>query len=175
MGIRAGFRGPVAGADLWNEPNAGNFWNRPQSQYFEMWRRGYQRVRAAFPGQLIVGPSPSFVPSTTNAWWGQYLDYVRANNVVPDIISWHSLPGDPVANVAAANATLDARGIPHPRPYQINENGLSNEQNPGRRRRSGSAGRRCRSPCWRGTPRRRRHRTRSGPGSADSAPPDPWG
>lgn len=117
--------------DIWNEPNLGTFWNRPQSQYFEMWRRGYQRIRAAFPNHLIVGPSPAFVPSTTNVWWGEYLDYVRANNVVPDIISWHSLPGDPVANVAAANATLDSRGIAHPRPYQINEYGSYDEQNPG--------------------------------------------
>jgi len=51
--------------------------------------------------------------------------------VVPDIVSWHSLPGDPVVNVATANSTLDARGIAHPRPYQINEYGAGNEQNPG--------------------------------------------
>ena len=68
---------------------------------------------------------------STGGWWTQYLDYVKANNVVPDIISWHSLPGDPVANVAAANTTLDSRGIAHPRPYQINEYGAPNEQNPG--------------------------------------------
>jgi hypothetical protein len=36
-----------------------------------------------------------------------------------------------VANVAAANTTLDSRGIAHPRPYQINEYGAGNEQNPG--------------------------------------------
>ena len=79
---------------------------------------------------LIVGPSFAGVPST-GGWWTQYLDYVKANNVVPDIFSWHSLPGDPVANVATANSTLDSRGIAHPRPYQINEYGASNEQNPG--------------------------------------------
>jgi hypothetical protein len=116
--------------DIWNEPNLTLFWNRPQSQYFELWRRTYQRIRAAFPSHLIVGPSMAGVPST-GGWWVQYLDFVRANNVVPDIISWHSLPGDPVANVATANSTLDSRGIPHPRPYQINEYGASNEQNPG--------------------------------------------
>ncbi|GAA0538327.1 hypothetical protein GCM10010172_19550 [Paractinoplanes ferrugineus] len=117
--------------DIWNEPNISIFWNRPQSQYFELWRRTYQRLRADMPGTLIVGPSYAGVPTTSNgAWWNQYLDYVKANNVVPDIISWHSLPGDPVANVAAANSTLDARGIPHPRPYQINEYGAGNEQNP---------------------------------------------
>ncbi|ROP42709.1 RICIN domain-containing protein [Saccharothrix texasensis] len=116
--------------DLWNEPNITLFWNRPQSQYFELWRRTYQRIRAEFPTQPIVGPSCACVPSSSG-WWTQYLDFARANNTVPDIVSWHSLPGDPVANVATANATLDARGIPHPRPYQINEYGASNEQNPG--------------------------------------------
>ncbi|MFI6128583.1 ricin-type beta-trefoil lectin domain protein [Micromonospora sp. NPDC051141] len=115
--------------DIWNEPNISLFWNRPQSQYFELWRRTYQRIRATFPGMLIVGPSCACVPSTSG-WWTQYLDYVKANNVVPDIFSWHSLPGDPVANVATANQTLDARGIPHPRPHQINEYGASNQQNP---------------------------------------------
>ncbi len=117
--------------DLWNEPNISLFWNRPQSQYFALWQRAYQRIRAAFPTQPIVGPSLAGVPSTSAGWWTQYLDFVRSANVVPDIVSWHSLPGDPVANVAAANASLDARGIPHPRPYQINEYGASNEQNPG--------------------------------------------
>ena len=56
---------------------------------------------------------------------------MKANNVVPDIVSWHSLPGDPVSNVVTANSTLDSRSIAHPRPYQINEYGAPNEQNPG--------------------------------------------
>ena len=116
--------------DIWNEPNISLFWNRPQSQYFELWRHTYQRIRATFPTMLIVGPSCACVPSS-GGWWTQYLDYVRANNVVPDVISWHSLPGDPVSNVATANSTLDSRGIAHPRPYQINEYGAPNEQNPG--------------------------------------------
>jgi hypothetical protein len=117
--------------DIWNEPNLGIFWNRSQAQYFELWRRTYQRLRAAFPSQLIVGPSCACVPTTGGAWWGQYLDFVKANNVVPDIFSWHSLPGDPVANVAAANTTLNSRAIAHSRPYQINEYGGTAEQNPG--------------------------------------------
>jgi hypothetical protein len=117
--------------DIWNEPNITLFWNRPQAQYFELWRRTHQRLRAEFPTHLLVGPSCACVPTTTGGWWGQYLDFVRSTSTVPDIISWHSLPGDPVANVAAANSTLDARGIPHPRPYQINEYGSPSEQNPG--------------------------------------------
>lgn len=117
--------------DIWNEPDLSGFWDRPQAQYFELWRRGHRRIRAAFPGQRIVGPSCAGVPSTTNTWWGEYLDFITSTDTVPDIVSWHSLPGDPVANVAAANTTLDSRGIPHPRPYQINEYGATDEQNPG--------------------------------------------
>ncbi|GIJ10871.1 RICIN domain-containing protein [Micromonospora andamanensis] len=116
--------------DIWNEPNITLFWNRPISQYFELWRRTYQRIRAEFPNQLIVGPSCACVPSTNHAFWNQYLDFVRSTNTIPDIVSWHALPGDPVANVAAANATLDPRGIPPPRPYQINEYAAPDEQNP---------------------------------------------
>ncbi|GAA2892929.1 beta-xylosidase [Actinoplanes cyaneus] len=117
--------------DIWNEPNLGIFWNRSQAQYFELWRRTYRRLRAEMPGTPIVGPSHAGVPATSTGWWTQFLDHVRANNVVPDIFSWHSLPGDPVANVAAATTSLDARGIAHPRPYQINEYGAPDEQNPG--------------------------------------------
>ena len=100
--------------DIWNEPNITLFWNRPQAQYFELWRRTYQRLRADMPGTLIVGPSLAGVPTTSGTWWNQYLDYVKANNAVPDIVSWHSLPSDPVANVAAANTTLGSRGIRAP-------------------------------------------------------------
>ena len=117
--------------DIWNEPNISLFWNRPQSQYLELWRRTYQRIRSELPGTAIVGPSCACVPSTGYAWWNQFLDYVKANDVVPDIVSWHSLPGDPVANVSAADTTLGSRGIPHTRPYQINEYGAPDEQNPG--------------------------------------------
>src|SRR6185503_15230908 len=66
--------------DIWNEPNITLFWNRSQAQYFELWRRTYQRIRTAFPNQLIVGPSCACVPTTTGAWWGQYLDFVRSTN-----------------------------------------------------------------------------------------------
>jgi hypothetical protein len=117
--------------DIWNEPNITLFWNRPQAQYFELWRRTYQRIRAEFPNHLILGPAYAGVPTTSASWWTQYLDFVRSTNTVPDVFTWHSLPGDPVANVAAANASLDSRGIPHQRPYQINEYGAPNEQNPG--------------------------------------------
>ncbi|MFC8799127.1 RICIN domain-containing protein [Promicromonospora sp. NPDC057138] len=117
--------------DIWNEPDGSNFWNRPQSQYLEMWRRTHQRIRQEFPTQLISGPSVAWHPSARDDWWIPFIDYVRANNVVPDIWSFHTLPADPVNERNVLNGWLDSRGIAHSRPYQINEYASSVEQNPG--------------------------------------------
>jgi len=92
--------------DLWNEPNI-FFWGRTQSQYLEMIKRGTRMVRAAIPGAVIEGPSYAGVPTGGNSWWNTYLDYVKANNVVPGIMSWHDLPGDPATD--SADGAIDVR------------------------------------------------------------------
>ena len=117
--------------DIWNEPDLTIFWNRAQSQYLAMWARAYQRIRAAFPNAVIVGPSSAGKPSSGNGWWTTYLDYVKANNVVPNIFSWHDEPGDPVSETSAADSLLSARGITRGTPYQINEYATLDRQNPG--------------------------------------------
>ncbi len=128
--VASGMTGPDVHWDIWNEPNI-FFWGRSQAQYLEMWRRGVQQIRAAIPGAVIEGPSMAGVPSTSNGWLNTYLDYVKANNVVPGIMSWHDLPGDPVPDVNAANAMLSSRGM-SVQGYSINEYGASGaEQQPG--------------------------------------------
>ncbi|WP_405652365.1 RICIN domain-containing protein [Streptomyces sp. NBC_00019] len=119
--------------DLWNEPDleGGVFWGASQAQYLQMWSRFYARVRAAFPNQLIVGPSSAHQPNSSNTWWTTYLNYVKANNVAPDIYSWHDEPGDPAADVGRANSTLAAAGLTNTRPYQINEYATLSMQSPG--------------------------------------------
>ena len=116
--------------DMWNEPNI-FFWGRTQSQYLEMIRRGTQLVRAAIPGAVIEGPSYAGVPSPSNSWWSTYLDYVKANNVVPNIVSWHDLPGDPATDAANLSGMLSARGISITG-TSVNEYGaFGDEQQPG--------------------------------------------
>jgi hypothetical protein len=119
--------------DLWNEPDleGGVFWGASQAQYLQMWSRFYARVRAAFPNQLIVGPSSAHQPNASNTWWTTYLNYVKANNVAPDIYSWHDEPGDPAVDVGRANSTLSAAGLTNTRPYQINEYATLSMQSPG--------------------------------------------
>jgi len=115
--------------DIWNEPDI-FFWGRSQSQYFEMWRRAVQRIRAALPNAVIEGPSFAFSPGS--GWWPAYLDYIRDNNVVPNIMSAHALPGDPVTQVDWLKSALAARGITSVSGFSINEYGaFGDEQQPG--------------------------------------------
>jgi hypothetical protein len=116
--------------DLWNEPNGQGFWPRPESQYLQMWSRFYAAVRANFPGQLIVGPSYSQNPEN-NTWWQAYMPYVKANNAVPDIWSWHAEDGDPVADASAMDSLLATYGLTNHQPYQINEYARLVKQTPG--------------------------------------------
>ncbi|MFL6117190.1 MAG: RICIN domain-containing protein [Catenulispora sp.] len=116
--------------DLWNEPDGQGFWPRPEAQYLQMWSRFYADVRAAFPAQLIVGPSYSTSPAA-NSWWTAYMSSVKADNTVPDIWSWHDEAGDPVADASAMNSLLSANGLTNHRPFQVNEYATLSQQNPG--------------------------------------------
>lgn len=117
--------------DLWNEADGSGFWPRTETQYLQMWSRFYAAVRANFPGQLIVGPSMAGQPTSSNGWWNTYLNHIKANNVAPDIYSWHDEPADPVPGAASANSTLAAHGLTNTRPFQINEYAALSQQNPG--------------------------------------------
>jgi hypothetical protein len=72
-----------------------------------MWKRGYQLVRAAIPNAVFEGPSLSTQPN--NGWHQAFLDYIKANNVVPNYMSWHDELGnnDPYTD---ANGGLDYDG-----------------------------------------------------------------
>ena len=117
--------------DIWNEPNI-FFWGRTEAQYFDMWKHAFQQIRSRIHGAVIVGNSCACVPGGyADDVFQRWLDYVKANNVVPNLMSWHDLPNDPVANVTAANAELAARGM-SVEGYSINEYGSSgDEQQPG--------------------------------------------
>jgi hypothetical protein len=44
--------------DLWNEPDGSGFWPRTQDQYLQMWKVGYQQIRAQIPNAVIVALIP---------------------------------------------------------------------------------------------------------------------
>jgi hypothetical protein len=129
-----GMTGPDVHWDIWNEPDGWGFWapHRSQNQYLEMWKRAYQRIRAAIPNAVIVGPSTSGQPSPAWGWFNTYLDYIKQNNVVPDYIGWHELniDSDPVHSENNVTSMLSSRGI-SVQGYQVNEYGSPSEQTAG--------------------------------------------
>jgi hypothetical protein len=125
----AGLTGPDFIWDLWNEPDCCGFWaDRSQSQYLDMWTRGYQQLRAALPEAVISGPSTAGGPGS--AWFIAFVDSIAATGAVPDYVSWHANPGDPVPAKMTAESLLAARGL-SVRGYHINEYGQTNEQSAG--------------------------------------------
>jgi hypothetical protein len=128
--IANGMTGSDVRWELWNEPDLSFFWGGTQAQWLEMWKRGYQLVRSRIPGAVFEGPSLATGPG--GSWASAFLDYVKANNVVPNYISWHDEGGgnDPVGEVNTMNSALSSRGI-SVSGIDINEYGTSSEQNPG--------------------------------------------
>jgi hypothetical protein len=130
--IANGMTGSDVQWDLWNEPDLGIFWGRSQSQYLDMWKRGYEMIRAAIPDAVIVGPSTAGQPSL--GWFTTYLDHVNENDVIPDYLSWHQLVtySDPQVSRAILDNLLSARSI-IVQGYQVNEYGdcCNDEQQPG--------------------------------------------
>ncbi len=126
-----GMTGPDVRWDLWNEPDWPPFWKSSQAQWLETWKRTYQKIRAAIPSALIEGPSLAYGPGS--GWDDAFLDYAKANAVVPDYYSWHEAAGgrDPVANLAIVKRGLSLRGITSVRGFDINEYGGGDEQTPG--------------------------------------------
>jgi hypothetical protein len=129
----AGMTGSNVQWDIWNEPD-GSFWGgRSQSQYLDMWKLGYQTIRAALPNAVITGPSTAGQPNSSSTWWATYLTYIKANNVIPDYLGWHDEAGgnDPVMDANNLNTMLTADGITAPA-FEVNEYGAyGEEQQPG--------------------------------------------
>ncbi len=84
--------------DLWNEPNFSTFWSDQtpagRDKFFETWRRTYTRVRAELPNIKIAGPSlaPMYSnnPADGTINYDNFLNYAKANNVMPDVVTIHA-------------------------------------------------------------------------------------
>ena len=127
----AGMTGPDVRWELWNEPDVNIFWKGSQTQWLETWKHAYQQLRAAIPGAVIEGPSLASGPG--GSWANAFFDYAKANDVMPDYITWHEEGGgaDPVTDLATINRQLTSRGITGVKGFDVNEYGTTGEQNPG--------------------------------------------
>ena len=104
--------------ELWNEPDW--TWDTTNAGSFNAgWVRTFNEVRSKDATTPIQGPSIS----TYNAsYMSSFLTYAKANNALPNIISWHELSGQ--GNIAAdisAYRTLEKSLAIGPLPIDIEE------------------------------------------------------
>lgn len=105
--------------DIWNEPNGRYFWGRDLAQFNETWKRGYQKIRSLDPKATIVGPS---IAGYDRKYLEAFLEYAKANDVVPDLLAWHEF-GNPrkiPTHFAEMREFVQKNGL-KVRGYSINE------------------------------------------------------
>lgn len=118
----------IYGYELWNEPDW--TWKAAAGTFFDGWKNTYLRVRALDSTTQIIGPSYS---RYDEAWLRDFLTYAKANNVLPDIISWHELGNTSPdtwtikAHIASYRQIENDLGI-SARVISINEYGVPNEE-----------------------------------------------
>jgi hypothetical protein len=87
----------IDGWELWNEPDW--TWDTTDAGSFDAgWVRTFQAVRALDTVTPIVGPSISVY---SHAWMADWLAYAKANNALPNIITWHQLTTGSYATLAS--------------------------------------------------------------------------
>lgn len=115
---KASGRDNYYGYEIWNEP--GGTWNNANGSFNDMWKQTYDVIRANDPGAKIIGPCESYY---NNSRMKEFLTFCKANNCVPDIMSWHELSGGPqtiAPNIKAYRSLEASLGI-SPLPLSINE------------------------------------------------------
>ncbi|MFF4253893.1 hypothetical protein ACFY1L_22075 [Streptomyces sp. NPDC001663] len=62
-----------------------------RQRFFEDWKTVYQRIRALDPTTKIAGPNFAIYRGEALS---EFMAYAKANDVVPDIVTWHELQND---------------------------------------------------------------------------------
>lgn len=93
--------------DIWNEPDARDFWWGTREQFFETYLRAYRVLRQVLgPDVMIGGPSLAF--SYNKDFITAFLNYCKANSCEVNFLSWHEL-NDRTTLPAVADHLVDAR------------------------------------------------------------------
>jgi hypothetical protein len=114
----------IQAMEIWNEPDW--TWNTSSAGSFNAgWVESYNEIRKDDSTIPIDGPSYS---AWNQSWMSSFLSYAKANNALPQYLSWHELQGDQniAADVAACQALESSLGI-SPLPIVIEEYGTTSE------------------------------------------------
>jgi hypothetical protein len=104
------------GYEIWNEPNG--TWKTSSPSFNDFWAQTYAELRRLDPGEKIVGPS---MAGYNSSYLSNFLSYCKSHNVVPDIVSWHELSGEPLTADLQNYRNLEKQLGIGPLPISINE------------------------------------------------------
>ncbi|KOG41814.1 cellulosome protein [Streptomyces resistomycificus] len=110
--------GNMFGTGEWSY-NRVSWLNDPQ-HYFAAWKDVYHLIKGLDPDARIAGPNTSVLYNQVKG----FLQYAKANDVVPDVMSWHELssPAAVRTNVAKYRQMEKDVGV-GPLPINVNEYG----------------------------------------------------
>ncbi|NNN30625.1 cellulosome protein [Streptomyces sp. S3(2020)] len=110
--------GNMFGSGAWSYNNV-NWLNDPQ-YFFAAWKETYHLIKSLDPDARIAGPNTSLLFDQVKG----FLQYAKANDVVPDVMTWHELssPAAVRTSVAKYRQWEQELGI-GPLPINVNEYG----------------------------------------------------
>jgi xylan 1,4-beta-xylosidase len=111
-----GFRYGIRYWEIWNAPDAKQFWNGSAADYYRLYEKTARAIQAADPAALVGGPALS-KPLIAGDYREKFIDFVRLNHLPLDFFSWHFYAvdsNDPYVFVTIARqlrTILDAHGF----------------------------------------------------------------
>ncbi|MGW0877322.1 cellulosome protein [Streptomyces sp. NPDC002740] len=110
--------GNMFGTGDWSYNNVS--WLTDPQYYFAAWKEVYHLIKGLDPDARIAGPNTSVLYSQVK----DFLRYAKANDVVPDVMTWHELssPDAVRTNVAKYRQMEKDVGV-GPLPINVNEYG----------------------------------------------------
>jgi hypothetical protein len=104
--------------DVWNEPDGPQFYPY-QTPFTTLWKRTFDKIRQLDPQAWIAGPSFA-VQSIDSALFQQFLQFIKANNCAPDVLSWH-FPNWYIEEAANARGYISSMGLTNVKQIVISE------------------------------------------------------
>ncbi|WP_405892735.1 RICIN domain-containing protein [Streptomyces sp. NBC_00104] len=92
----------------------------PLAAFNSEWRQTYDFIKGIWPQARLAGPNTS---SYTESSLKGFLTYCKANNCLPDVVTWHTLgsPAEVRSTVDNYRAAETSVGIPSHLPINLNE------------------------------------------------------
>ena len=89
IAISARYAGKIKYWELWNEPNAANFWAESPEQMVAMARDAYPIIKSSDPGAMVLTPAPQ--GSNAYKWMDMYLS--AGGDAYADVVAFHGYLG----------------------------------------------------------------------------------